>query len=359
MWRWVRRVLAGLLVLLLVLAVAVRLTTLHPPEVAAEPVTCPEDAPTLVAGQDVTVMSWNVQYLAGKDYVFWYDLLDESGPDERPDPEAIARTLDEVVRVVRDVDPDVLLLQEVDDGAARTDGEDQLRLLLDRLPDDYACHTSAWYWRAAFVPHPRIMGSVGMKLSTVSRFRITESTRYQLAQIPNDPVTRQFDLKRAILEARLPTDGGNDLVVLNTHFDAFAQGTDTMQQQVAETRRRLDLLTEAGSPWVLGGDLNLLPPGRQYDDLGPAQQAYYQESSELAVLTDVHASVPSPDEANGPDRASWFTHFPNEPAVEAPDRTIDYLFHGPRLTLGDHEVRTGDTLDISDHLPVIATWTLP
>lgn len=357
--RWVRRILIGVVVLALALATAIRLTTFHPPAVANEQVTCPEEAPELDAGQSLKVMSWNVQYFAGKDHVFWYDLLDESGPDERPAPEAITATFEEVTRVVEDEDPDVLLLQEVDDGADRTDGEDQLARLLEQVGDTYPCHASAFYWKAAFVPHPSIMGSVGMKLSTVSRFRIADATRYQLAQMPNDLLTRQFDIRRATLETRLPVAGGDDLVVLNTHLDAFAQGSDTMQRQVAETRELLDDLTDADEPWVIGGDFNLLPPGRQYDDLGPDQQAYYQPDSELAVLTDAYDSVPSVEEADGPDRADWFTHFPNDPAVDAPDRTIDYLFRAPNLELGDHEVRSGDTLEISDHLPVVATYTLP
>lgn len=357
--RWVRRILAGLVVLLVVLAAAVRLTTFHPPEVSQEEVACPADAPRLEAGQPVKVLTWNVQFMAGKDSVFWFDLPDESGPDERPSPEQIDETLAEVAQVIDAEQPDVVLLQEVDDGADRTDGEDQLALLLDELGTSYPCHASSFYWRAAFVPHPRIMGSVGMKLSTLSRYRVDGATRHQLAQMPNDPLTRQFDLRRAILETRLPVAGAPDLVVLNTHLDAFAQGSDTMQRQVAEARQLVDGLTEQGLPWVLGGDFNLLPPGAQYDELGPDQQGYYAPDTELEVLTDAYPSVPSVQQADGPDAAEWFTHFPNDPAVDGPDRTIDFLFHAPQLDLGGHDVLQDDTLHISDHLPVVATYELP
>lgn len=357
--RWARRILLGVLVLVLLLVATIRLTTFHPPAVASAEVVCPAGTPQLEPGQSLAVMSWNVQYLAGKDYVFWYDLLDESGPDERPAPEAITATLAEVARVIDEEQPDVILLQEVDDGAARTDGEDQLARLLTQMDDVYACHASAFYWKAVFVPHPRIMGSVGMKLSTISRFRIDDATRYQLAQMPSDLLTRQFDIRRAILETRLPVAGAADLVVLNTHLDAFAQGTDTMQQQVAQTKGLLDDLTAAREPWVIGGDFNLLPPGSQYEGLPPAQQAYYEPDSELSVLTDTYESVPSLEEADGPDAERWFTHVPNDPAVDGPDRTIDFLFHAPNLALGDHAVRGADTLEISDHLPVVATYTLP
>jgi endonuclease/exonuclease/phosphatase family metal-dependent hydrolase len=56
-----------------------------------------------------------------------------------------------------------------------------------------------------------------------------------------------------------------------------------------------------------------------------------------------------------PDLGRWFTHFPNDPAVKAPDRTIDYLFMPRSLPLIEHHVRQHDTLRISDHFPVVAT----
>ncbi len=357
--KWVRRVLIGFVTVVVVLVAAVWLTTFHPRSVRAEAITCPEDTPTLQPGQSLEVMTWNVQYMAGKGYVFWYDLFDESGPDERPSPGSITATFGEVARVIADESPDVVLLQEVDDGASRTDREDQLERLLGLLPDDYACTASALYWKALFVPHPRIMGSAGMKLSTISRYRIDEATRYQLPIMPSDPLTQQFNFRRAILEVRLPVEGGSDLVVLNTHLDAFAQGTDTMQQQVALAKGLIDDLTAAGNPWVLGGDFNLLPPGSQYDNLPSDQRAYYQPESELAVLTDTYPSVPSVEEADGADASAWFTHYPNDPAVSGPDRTIDLLFFNPVLELGDHAVRSADTLAISDHLPVVAAFSLP
>lgn len=356
---WLRRILIGILVVSLLFVGAVYAATFHPDELQDEAIACPDDAPVLQPGQTVKTLSWNVQYMAGKDYVFYYDLFDGDGPDTRPTSAAIDATFAEVARVIADESPDVILLQEVDDGAARTDGEDQLARLLEMIPDDYVCNASAFYWKAVYAPHPKILGSVGMKLSTVSRYRIDSAVRHALPIIPANPLFEQFGLKRGILETHLPVEGAEDFVAFNTHFDAFAQGTDTMERQVAIGRRLLDEATEAGTPWIFGGDLNLLPPGRQYDDLNPPQQRYYAPDSELSVLTDAYPVVPTLDEANGSDRAAWFTHFPNDPVVTGVDRTIDFVFHSPLLELGDHSVRLDDTLDISDHMPVIAELTLP
>lgn len=77
--------------------------------------------------------------------------------------------------------------------------------------------------------------------------------------MPGDPLSQQFNLKRAILEARLPVAGHGDFVALNTHLDAFAQGSVTMGRQVAEVDELLASLTSAGLAWAIGGDFNLLP----------------------------------------------------------------------------------------------------
>ncbi|MBH3338042.1 endonuclease/exonuclease/phosphatase family protein [Pseudomonas mendocina] len=322
------------------------------------PVTCNGQVPQLQPGQALKVMTWNVQYLAGKRYVFWYDLPGGDGPDERPSSEDLALTLDEVVRVLRDEQPDVVLLQELHDNAKASDHQDQLALLQARLGDLYPCSAQALYWKAAFVPHPRILGSVGMKLGTLSRFQIARAERLQLPMLEADLLSRQFQLKRALLVSYLPIRGGEELVAINTHFDAFAQGQNTMQRQVQMTDDLLQQLQGAGKTWVLGGDLNLLPPG-QFQHLPEDQRSWYAADSELQDLARRYPMIPSLQQASGAEQAQWYTHFPNDPAASGPDRTLDYLFHSPRLTPLASLVRQHDTLTISDHLPVIGRFFLP
>ena len=329
----------------------------QPPDLERVPVHCAADAPTLSPGQTVKVLNWNVQYMAGKDYHFFY----EGGPDAQVEPEDIHRTTAEVARIIREEDPDVVLLQEVYDGAVRTEYIDELARLRRQLPDDYACHTSAFYWRAPFVPHPRILGSVGMKLVVLSKYRVDEALRHQLTLKPADPVTKHFGLRRAVQEVRLPVDGGPDFVALNTHLEAFAQGTGLMAQHVDEIQAILQQITSNGHPWLIGGDFNMLPPDAEaYDRLQPSQRDYFNDdATEITPLFDAYQSVPTLEELRGPSAADWFTHFPNDPSVEGPNKTIDYLFLPDDLPLGAHSVRQHDTLHISDHLPVIGQFRLP
>jgi len=315
--------------------------------------------PLLTPGQQIKVMSWNVQYMAGKNYVFFYDLADGKGPDRRPTQADIVATLKEVARVIREENPDIILLQEVDDNARRTDYQDQLALLLELIPADYKFHASTFYWKSSFVPHPKIMGKVGMKLSTISKFKIVEAFHHQLPLRRISALRQHFDLKRAVLETRLPVKGGNDFIVMNTHLSAFAQGEDTMQRQVQQLKKLMDQFTKEGSAWVLGGDFNLLPLGSGYERLAGHQKKYYQEKTEIEHLTSEYASVPSLKEVKGNAPEKWYTHFSNDPKITVPDRTIDYIFYSDNLQLGNHGVIQEGTLHISDHMPIVAEFTIP
>ncbi|MDE1193795.1 MAG: endonuclease/exonuclease/phosphatase family protein [Pseudomonas sp.] len=335
--------------------------TWHPARHERMPVSCnARDAapPILMPGQALKVMTWNIQYLAGKRYVFWYDMPDGSGPDERPTADDIAYNLDEVARVIRDEQPDIVLLQEVNDGAKNTDYTNQLALLQERVTDLYPCSTEAFYWKSDFVPDRHIYGSVGMKLATLSRYQMDKAERLQLPSPNGNLIGRQFEPKRALLVSDLPLRDGGHLAVVNTHLGDFKPGDDTLQRQVAATTQLLDTFEQAGTLWISGGDFNLLPQG-QYQRLPAEQREQYAPDSELHALWDKYPMIPSNDDANGEDRRKWYTRFPNDPRLSGPDRTLDYLFYSPKLKRVDAQVRQADTLLISDHLPVIGRFLLP
>ena len=301
-------------------------------------------------------MSLNVQFMAGKEYVFYYD--QGQGKDRRPSAESVYHTLDKVAERIRAINPDLVLLQEINDsGDSRTHYIDQLSELQQRLGNlAYPCQTSAYYWKAGFVPHPQIMGSVSMKLATLSRYAVTTARRHQLPLMENDLITQHFYFQRAVLEARLKSALGADLAVLNTHFDAWGAGSGLMQRQVAKVITIIEQLERESVPWILAGDFNMLPPdgNRQWRRL----QNQYDEDSPLQLIYDRYGAVPALESLQQNDAHKWYTHFPNDPQVAGPDRTIDYLFYDPeRLQLLSAFVDQQKSLDISDHLPVVVELT--
>ncbi len=355
-FRWL-----GAIVLMILLALAgfLWLGNYHPAAVETMPVACAASTPQLGAGQTLKVLTWNVQTMSGKNYVFWSDLPGNDGPDEKPSPEDITATFDELVRVVKEEAPDILLIQEIDAGAERTYYEDQLARLSAMLPE-YPCLTSAFDWKSAYIPHPRIHGSVGWQVAILSKYQISSAERIQLSSANKSFLENQFKIQPAILKAHLPLTNGGEFVALTLHLDLFVPGSNAKDLQMAEIDQVLRALDAANTPWVLGGDFNLLPPDQaSYARLLPIQQKYYNPQSEIVFLTDRYAVVPSLEETSGSDYAKWLTRWPNDPAIPGPDRTLDYFFVSKRLTIGEHSVRMQDTLQISDHLPVILQVQLP
>ncbi|WP_448647441.1 endonuclease/exonuclease/phosphatase family protein [Pseudomonas mohnii] len=351
-----RYALLGLLIVIGLAGAMVYSLTWRPDVREVLAVSCSTQPPTLAPGQALKVMTWNVQYLAGKRYVFWDDQA--AGTDEAPTADDMAFSLDEVARVIRDEQPDIVLLQELDDGAKASGYQNQLKLLQERVADLYPCSAHAFDWKADFIPDPHIFGSVGRQLATLSRYEIEHAERLQLPVSQGNLISRQFKPKNALLVTYLPLSDGGQMAVLNTHLDRATQPDETLQAQISAVAKVLDKFESHGTPWLIGGDFNLLPLG-QYQRLPSEQRTPYSADSALHVLWDKYPMIPTNNEAGGIDRARWLTHYPNDTNVSGPDRTVDYLFYSPRIKRVEARVRQDDTLRISDHLPVIARFLLP
>ncbi|MBT8092415.1 MAG: endonuclease/exonuclease/phosphatase family protein, partial [Gammaproteobacteria bacterium] len=362
--------------LLLVFATAIGVLwarSYTPQNVEMASIRCSDDAPAWSTSAPLKIMSYNVQYMASKNYVFFYD-IDINNPGHidavvkagktvasYPSREHVLWTLDEVAALIEKEKPDLVMMQEVNgEDDSRTYYIDHVSELLKRLPADYfPCQSDAPYWKAEFIFHPDILGPVDMRLLTLSKYRLVKSVRHQLPRWPRNFLVTPFHFQRALLESHLATDRGDTVALINTHFDAWAAGTGIMEKQVARTAALLQSLDDAGTPWVLGGDLNLLPPDddRQRQKILAAGTGIYDENSQIKPLYDKYRGVPPLQQLTADDPRPWYTHFPNDPAATGPDRTIDYLFYSDQWVIEDQYVIQQEALHISDHLPVVGVYS--
>jgi endonuclease/exonuclease/phosphatase family metal-dependent hydrolase len=271
------------------------------------------------------VLSWNIQFAGSRDLHFFYD----GGDAVHVPPPVVDRTLAGIAAHVREAD--LALIQEIDRGARRTNFVDELPALAAGFP----AWASACYHRVRWLPHPtRVpLGRVEFHLAALSRFAMRDARRVQLPRMNEPRWRRALNIKRCLLDAELPIEGGGALSVAVTHLSAFTKGDDTLVRQVAAVAEWME---SRPKPWILAGDFNLLPPGDDPARLPDAVE-YSHETNPMERL------IPRFRSALPPDAYTY------QPFGGRPDRVLDYVF-----VSDDVEVLSAEAApsDLSDHLPL-------
>jgi endonuclease/exonuclease/phosphatase family metal-dependent hydrolase len=308
------------------------------------------------------VLTWNVKFGGGR-VDFWFD-----GHGDRVHMTAneVDLHLDGLSALVRDLDPDVLLTQEVDIASKRSAYVDQVQGLLDRTDLNYA----AWVpvWEADYIPEQGL-GPMRMGQAVFSKYPITKNIRIDQGAIESQAsLTRHFYLDRCIQRAHIDL-GAQELVVLNNHPDAYSSdGTkaDQIQLVVDEAASISELL-------VVGGDFNAVPDGTiqldgfaddpaelegrgieivNYHNDGDTMPAAFYDNYNAAVDLASYQAAASVEE-----QAPTFTHSIASDVFWT--RKLDYLFtsstwSGAQTLQGPGDDTDVDSMAWSDHAPLFA-----
>ena len=339
----------GVVALAAVGAVGAALGTEHrPAPIEPTEVICGADTQELTKNEPFQMVSWNLQYGASRKHQFFYD----GGEAVHVPEEDVRWTLDAVNQVLTEINPELMLLQEVDRGSKRTSDIDQH---LDYVNATGAtCHTSAPYHKSPFVPVPsgNALGKVDMELSLLTQTKMTRGERIQLAMLDEPRARQMFNLKRALLWGEVPVHGMDlPLAIAVTHLSAFSFGDGTLERQIGQLKDWMDARPE-GQPWILAGDLNLLPPGDDKMRLENERDLYADSNNPVDVLFEAgfHEIFQDP---LAPENRTYLSYGTSEP-----DRKIDYVFIGGPIHLLEAQVIRGEALEISDHLPIRAKFVV-
>lgn len=348
-----KKLLTVLLVLILIPVLLVAglvtyvLATEHRPE-PEEPVAvdCQGEAPGLKAGEEFTFLSWNLQYGASRKHQFFYD----GGQAVHVPPEDVTWTVEAIQGVLAASKAEVVALQEVDRDSTRTGRIDQLPPFVRAA--GASCRASTTYHRSPYVPSPshQPLGRVDMQLATLVRGPMLHASRIALPLLAEARYRQVFNLKRALLVTEVPIEGWDKpLAIANTHLSAFSFGDGTHEQQVAVLKQWIES-RPADQPWILAGDMNLLPPGFDKAGLAVESDLYADEKNPIELL------LPAQTEVLGDQLAPENrTYLPFGQPV--PDRKIDYVFIGGPIQVRAARVMSEHS-EISDHLPILATLVI-
>lgn len=313
---------------------------------------------TKAAKDALSVMSYNVKFGGGR-IDFFFDCHGDRVSMKRSE---VFENLERLAAVINAVAPDILLLEEVDVNSKRAAYIDQLQWLLDHTNLNYAAYASQW--RADFVPSDGV-GPVDSGTAIASRFPISDATRYALpSREDQNALVSYFYLHRNVLEATVDV-GEHDVRVIAVHTEAYSSD-GTKKKHIETFERHVDEAAKSGIV-LAGGDLNTLPPdSKQKKDFADSAcdeeylaDDFSEESAWLQGLYDKYESaIPLVDyQANN---APYFSHSTSQNVFW--NRTLDYLFSNQRLRNGavlQGEVGGFQTMDVSDHAPLVVEMELP
>lgn len=215
-----------------------------------------EKSPKLSDNIELSLMIWNIGYCGlDNEMDFFYD-----GGTKVFTPRE--KCIENLVAVrdflVKNDSIDFYLIQEVDKGSKRSYYINEYDSLTKAL-EAYSPYFGKNY-DVFFVPVPPAapMGKVLSGLVTFSRYLPASSIRYSFPGEYGFP-KQLFMLDRCFLVNRYPLENGKELVLINTHNEAFDPGQIRKAQMVY---LRDFLLNEfyKGNYIITGGDWNQTPP---------------------------------------------------------------------------------------------------
>ncbi|MDP7273822.1 MAG: endonuclease/exonuclease/phosphatase family protein [Candidatus Marinimicrobia bacterium] len=322
----------------------------------------PESADT------IKVMTWNVRFGIGRLPFFGDSCGDRSVFTEGE----VLSALELIAVEIDAVDPDIILLQEVDRESKRTQYIDQVQWLLNHTGMNYAAYASMW--KAQVIPSDGI-GRIDAGNAVLSKWKIESGERIQLPlRGDQDGLTQLFYLQRNVLKTQIIIPDQDNFYAIVTHSTAFATD-NTKQKHIDMFLAELDELNSENNVFVAGGDLNSIPPGAPVYDF---------------CLTDACSGDEYHTGADGiPHKeGSYFNNFDNERDLLSPlydeynsaiplslaitgdhlthstessipwDRKLDYIFSNLEVVENSGQTHQSAHM-LSDHAPVTCLVTLP
>ncbi len=301
------------------------------------------------------VMTWNIKFGGGR-IDFFFDCHGDRVIMKKSE---VIDNMALLSEKIRDVNPDILFIQEADVNAKRSAFVDEVQYLLDNTAFNYAAYASQW--KAKHIPSDGI-GKMDSGNAILSKWKFTDAKRIALPLIQSQNfVVRYFYLKRNILEINLENKG-ESIKLLTTHLSAYAKD-DTKKKQLEILKTYVDSLNQKGQKIILGGDFNSLPPfsvqTSNFDDSactdGDFEADNYSSETEWMMPFYENYEAAIPLEEFKMNNSKYFTHTTDKNGFW--NRKVDYLFTNGRF-VATSENTLQQWMQVSDHAPIVVSYKL-
>lgn len=206
----------------------------------------------LSTGEEYTAVTQNCGFGAyTPEFTFFMDGGTQSWADSK---ESVIACIDAAAQECRSLDPDFLLLQEVDFGSTRSYHVDQRQQLTEAFPEFDSVFAVNYHSAFLMYPFTQPHGASKSGILTLSRADITSSERRSL------PISTGFskflDLDRCYSISRIPVEGGKELVLINIHCSAYGGSDEIRTAQMTQLFADMESEIQAGNYCICGGDFN-------------------------------------------------------------------------------------------------------
>ena len=216
-----------------------------------------ENSSVLKDSLSISLLTWNIGY-AGLDKNM--DFFKDGGTKVITPKDICMANIAGIEDFLMNNDTvDFILLQEVDRDSKRSYHVDQFGKISEIL-SNYNPFFAKNY-DVFFVPAPlaKPMGKVVSGIATFSKYTPVSSERYSLPGDFGFP-TQLFYLDRCFMVNRFKVENGKELVLINTHNEAFDEGGNIRKAQMDSIKEFVLNEYNSGNYVILGGDWNQYPP---------------------------------------------------------------------------------------------------
>ncbi|SVB17874.1 uncharacterized protein METZ01_LOCUS170728, partial [marine metagenome] len=117
---------------------------------------------------DPVVMTWNIRFGAAR-FPFFGDSCGDSVILKK---DRVDSNMDKIAVKIQEIDPDIIMLQEVDIFSKRSGYTDQVQYLLDNTSMNYGCYASVW--QADYIASDGI-GRIDMGNAILSKYELSDA----------------------------------------------------------------------------------------------------------------------------------------------------------------------------------------
>lgn len=290
----------------------------------------------------LTVASYNIQYGIGFNGRRT-DALDAWDFYER---------LYTIANILKAINADIVLLQEVDFRSERTHNIDQAYFLA--LKAGYQYLAKAPHWKTRLLPDLNgHMGPLNHGLAVLSRYPLTNNESHVFDYPSEAPFYVRWLYSPHGGQKVVATLGKEKINIVNVHLEPWAQ--KTRERSVKKIVKWIKSMT---GPMILGGDFNAIPPEapiKTYYNL--EDTPWFIDKNQWNLDKDITINairkIPGLTDAIPPEE-----YLKNDEAAftypaDKPTQRLDYLFAGggAKIIKGYVYKAAGPA---SDHLPVVA-----